>query len=212
MLKRELYISSLNDFKNRIDHYAHQTSFNILSLLDAWDIQNKKPLYRSYARSLLNISKQTSLEEWLGDLSLHASDQEAARKMQKALSEFVDPRKNPVLPDAITYSETATRNFEENWWNDIRVLAHGQFVNKDNADIALDSTTLSFIHKKQRDLESLGDYLIMRHRESIFEAGMEGIAVCGELPFKWQTDFEFPMFGGGRGIRRMKLMKETFLL
>ena len=48
----------------------------------------------------------------------------------------------------------------------------------------------------QRDLESLGDYLIKRHRQAIVEAGMEGEAVCGELPFHWQTDFDFSLFGG----------------
>ncbi len=35
-----------------------------------------------------------------------------------------------------------------------------------------------------------------RHRKSIAAAGMEGIALCGELPFKWQTDFDFSLFGG----------------
>jgi hypothetical protein len=212
LLKRELYLSALNDFKNGNDHYAHQTSLNILSLLDAWHMQNENPLQRSYARRLLNISKQKSLEQWLDELAVHSTTQEAGIKMQRALSEIIESQKIPVLPEAITYSETATRRFEENWWNDIRYLAHGQFINKDNADMALDSTTLAFIQKQQRDLESLGDYFIMRHRREIADAGMEGIAICGELPFKWRTDFEFPMFGGWKGNQKDETYERNILV
>ena len=100
------------------------------------------------------------------------------------------------LPEAITYSETANRRFEENWWNDIKTLAHGRFIHKDNADIMQDEVTISQVQRRNRDLESLGDYLMERHRKSIADAGMEGIALCGELPFHWQTDFDFSMFGG----------------
>ena len=93
LLRRELYLSALNDFKNGSDHYAHQTSMNILSLLDAWHMQNEKPLQRSYARRLLNISKQKSLEQWLDELTVHSATQEAGIKMQKALSEIIESQK-----------------------------------------------------------------------------------------------------------------------
>ncbi len=212
LLRRELYLSALNDFKNRNDHYAHQTSMNILSLLDAWHMQNKKPLSRSYARKLLNISKQKNLEQWLDEMAVHSTTQEAGTKMQKALSEIIESQKIPVFPEAITYSETATRRFEENWWNDIRCLAHDQFINKDNADIAQDNITLTFIQKQQRDLESLGDYFITRHRRAIADAGMEGIAICGELPFKWQTDFEFPMYGGWKNNQKDETYERNILM
>jgi hypothetical protein len=185
---------------------------NIFSLLDAWHMQNEKPLQRSYARRLLNISKQKSLEQWLNELTVHSATQEAGIKMQKALSEIIESQMTPVLPEAITYSETATRRFEENWWNDIRYLAHGQFINKDNADIALDSTTLALIQKQQRDLESLGDYFIMRHRRVIADAGMEGIAICGELPFKWHTDFEYSMFGGWKNNQKDETYERNILV
>ncbi len=212
LLRRELYLSALNDFKNGNDHYAHQTSLNILSLLDAWNLQNKKPLLESYAHKLINISKQKSLEQWLKELSVHSTDHEAVKKMQNALSEIIESKETNILPEPITYPETATRRFEENWWNDVRFLAHGQFINKDNADIAQDSTTLAFIQKQQRDLESLGGYLIARHCKAITDAGMEGIAICGELPFKWQTDFEFPVFGGWKGNQGNETYERNILI
>ena len=47
-----------------------------------------------------------------------------------------------------------------------------------------------------RDLHKLGDYLINKHREAIVAAGMDGKAEVGEMPFHWETDFEFIEFGG----------------
>ncbi|MEI8078250.1 MAG: M28 family peptidase, partial [bacterium] len=101
------------------------------------------------------------------------------------------------LPAPITYEATATRAFEEALWNDIRFLSHGHYVNKDNADMTQDAATLARQHgHHRRDLEPLGDYLLSRHRQAITEAGLDGRAVCGDLPFRWQTDFKFDIFGG----------------
>ena len=212
LLKRELYLSSLHDFKNENDHYTHQTSLNLLSLLDAWDMQKNRPLAGSYARKILNISKHKSIDQWLDELTVHSTTPQAAIRMRRALSEIIEPSHTEVLPAAITFNETATRRFEENWWNDIRYLAHGRFINKDNADVALDSETLKHAGKKERDLESLGDYFIERHRKAITDAGMEGIALCGELPFKWQTDFEFSVYGGWNGNQQDETYERNILV
>jgi len=52
----------------------------------------------------------------------------------------------------------------------------------------------------------------MRHRESIESAGMEGIAICGELPFKWQTDFEFSVFGGWKRNQEDEIHERNILV
>ncbi len=196
MLRRDLYMSALHDFNAGNDYYIHQTPMNILSLLDTWEMQDKNPLLRSYALRLMNISRHKSIEKWLDELDLHCPDPQKAGKMRQALEKIIKSAQPEYLPEPITYSDTATRQFEVNWWNDIRFLAHGEFVHKDNADIFQDTATLSMVHKQHRDLGKLGDYLIDRHKKAISEAGMEGKAICGELPFKWKTDFEFQDFGG----------------
>lgn len=196
LLRRGLYLSALLDFNTGNDHYAHQTSMNILSLLDSRQMPERRPLTRSYARSLLNISNNKTLEQWLDELSKSGNTPESGRRMCEALEKMIEPQQTDDLPEAITYSETANRRFEEDWWNDIRFLAHGRFIYKDNADIMQDEATLSQVQHRNRDLDSLGDYLMERHRKSIADAVMEGIALCGELPFQWQTDFDFSMFGG----------------
>lgn len=196
LLRREPYLLAISDFRNANNHYVYTTTMNIIALFDAWYYMDKKPLQRSFARSLLNISKSKTLEQFFEEFDVHASSKESAFRMRQMISEIIEPEQPVTAPENVTYSVTASRAFEENWWNDIKFLAHGQYINKDNADVALDPVSLSVVKKQQRDLESLGDYLIDRHRKAIKEAGMEGKAFCGETPFKWKTDFEYPNYGG----------------
>jgi hypothetical protein len=97
---------------------------------------------------------------------------------------------------AITYGQTATRSFEVAWWNDIFALSRGGFVNKENADCVHDVATLALLTHRHRDLEQLGDYLLSRHKCMINATQMENKALCGELIFGWNTDFDFSGFGG----------------
>ncbi|MGA2405925.1 MAG: M28 family peptidase [Bacteroidales bacterium] len=202
MQKREFYLSALNDFNTHNDHYAHQTSFNIISLLESWEMQSRKPLKRSFAQNLLNISKYKTIEEWFDELKIRVTAPEKAVEMQTALEKIIEQQYDLTLPEPLTYNETATRRFEENWWNDIKFLAQGEFVYKDNADIMLDEATLSLVLKKHRDLESLGNYFISRYRKVIADTDMKGKAMVGELPFKWKTLFDFLQYGGWLGNQK----------
>ena len=153
MQKRELYISALHDFTALGDHYEHQTSLNIISLFESWEMQEKKLLKRSFAQNLLNIAKHKTLEEWFGELNTHNDVSLKEGIMRKALEEIIEDQYDSTLPEPLTFTETSTRNFEENWWNDIRFLAQGEFIYKDNADIMHDDTTLALVKKQHRDLE-----------------------------------------------------------
>jgi hypothetical protein len=212
MLKRELYLSALHDFNSHNDHYAHQTSHNIISLLESWEKQNRKPLTRSYAHKLLNISKHKTIDEWLESLDTHAISPEKSVRMRKALDKIINPVADTSLPESMTYAETATRKFEEAWWHDIEFLAHGEFMYKDNADIMLDETTLARVQRKTRDIEYLGDYFLGRYRKSVADESMEGKALVGELPFKWNTLFDFPQYGGWIGNQKDNIYERNILL
>jgi hypothetical protein len=212
MQKREQYLSALNDFNTRHDHFAHQTSLNILSLFESWEAQHRKPLTRSYAFSLLNTSKHNSIEHWLSDLDIRATTMEKYSGMRLTIEKIIEPQDDSVLPVAITYIETATRRFEESWWNDIKFLSQGEFIYKDNADIVLDETTLSMVRKQKRDLEALGDYLIRRYHKEIVEASMVGNAMVGELPFKWNTLFDFQLYGGWIGNQTGTIHERNILM
>ncbi len=197
--KREIYLSALRDFTNGHDTYWRQTAMNILSLLEGSRVQGGKALSRPLAHRLLSLSKRETLEGFLDDLAIHASDPKAAPRMRSYLEGIIEPDDPQSFPPPLTFPHTATREFEEAWWNDIGHLSHGDFIYKDNADIATDRATRSLVEGEKRDIEVLGDYLMARHRQAIAKAGMDGVALCGELPFKWQTDFEYSLYGGWVG-------------
>jgi hypothetical protein len=212
MQKRELYISALHDFTALGDHYEHQTSLNIISLFESWEMQEKKLLKRSFAQNLLNIAKHKTLEDWFEELNTHNAVSLKEGIMRKALDEIIEKQYDWALPEPITFTETSTRKFEENWWNDIRFLAQGEFIYKDNADIMHDDTTLALVRKEQRDLEQLGDYLTGRYRKVIREEGMEAKALVGELPFRWETLFDFTLYGGWLGNQNGEIHERNLLV
>jgi hypothetical protein len=194
LLRRDEYLATLHELDSAHDHYRHQTPLNVLSTLDArrW---TGRPLARSFARHLLRVARHLSLEDWLGSLPERASSPAEGRRIREKLASLLDSSE-PALPAPITYERTATRAFEETWWNDVATLSRGRYVTTDNADCVLDPVTQSNLTHHHRDLEALGDYLIGRHQKAIADAGMQGRALCGEVPFQWKTDFNFPLLGG----------------
>ncbi|MGD0709690.1 MAG: M28 family peptidase [Bacteroidales bacterium] len=196
ILKRETYLSALKDFTNVRDSYAHQTSLNIINLMEQKAIFGEKLIPRDFARNILRLAKHETLEQWLSCLSERACEAKKGQAMQKHLESLLEKEALTELPESLTYQYTATRSFEEAWWNDIFTLSHGKFINKDNADCVQDEVTREKSKHNKRDLMQLGDYLIKRHLKVIEDAGMKDIALCGELPFKWSTDFNFEAYGG----------------
>ena len=206
--RREPYLYALHNFEHLEEHYAHQTALNVLRVLDSrWLLA--KPIPRSFARQILSLPERESLESWLTSLPPRANNTKEGQAVQQEVERCLEPM-NPPVPSAslavmgspgeklmeITYDQTATRAFEEAWWNDIGTLATGDFVNKENADCVHDAATLARLSHRHRDLERLGDYLLSCHLQAIAAAGMESKAVCGEMPFRWNTDFDFSVFGG----------------
>jgi hypothetical protein len=195
LLERPAYLSALRHIDTVHDHFRHQTALNILTILDMSRLWHEPCLPRSLARQMLRMAKDERLREWLDIVRERAKQPTAERRLEREIKQRVEETDRP-LPEPITYAATATRGFEEAYWKDIMTLAHGQFVNKVNADVVQDEPTLRRIAHPGRDLHALGDYLIQRHEQAIAEAGMQGRAFVGELPFKWTTDFDLPGFGG----------------
>lgn len=209
LLRREAILAALRDIDDRREYYKHQTALNIQTLYDAFRLWGSRPLPRSFARNLLRVAENEKLSGWLSELFQKIADPNKGDKLRQEIERFIEPPAkaeasgrgtsdvpSPALPEAITFEETATRPFEESFWNDIFVLSHGVYLNKDNADCVQEPQTLSRLIHHHRDLEALGDYLLGRHRRAVAAAGMDGRAVCGEMPFHWKTDFDYPLFGG----------------
>ncbi len=214
LLCREPQLAALRAYGHLREHYGRQTPLNVLALLVAAELGGGRPLPREFARHLLRLAEDESLDAWLAALADKASDAGLGRTVRQAVERLLEPPSaSPrmaaaavsaapsAVPEALTFALTATRAFEEAFWNDIAFLAHGRYVNKDNADCVQDALTQSRLAHCRRDLEALGDYLLGRHREAIRAAGLEGKALCGEIPFRWRTDFDFTLFGGWQDNR-----------
>jgi len=195
LLERPAYLSTLRHLDESHDHYRHQTALNILTILDMSERWHEPRLPRTFARQMLRMAKEERIRTWLELVRERAIHPSAEQRLVKEITQRVEEDFRP-LPKAITYDTTATRAFEEAYWQDIITLAHGRFVNKVNSDVVQDEPTKKHTAHPHRDLHAMGDYLIERHREAIAVAGMEGAAFAGELPFKWETDFDFTNYGG----------------
>ncbi|MBI5541684.1 MAG: M28 family peptidase [Bacteroidia bacterium] len=213
LLKRKSHLTAIYSLDRKHDHYHHQTAHNIITLIDKFHELGEKKLSREFARHLLQISKHESLDQWLREIAVKATNKADGEFLLKEVEKVIESKEAVnTLPESITFNKTANRKFEESWWNDINFLAHGAFINKDNADCVQDDPTLTNITHKKRDLEPLGDYLLDRHKKAISEAKMEGIALCGETPFKWDTDFSFDAFGGWRMNQEGKTYERNILV
>jgi hypothetical protein len=195
LLERPEYLSALRHLDEKRDHFRHQTALNILTILDMAALWPEPRLPRSFARQMLRMAKEERLRSWLDVVRERVTQPTAEQRLVSAIEQRIEETDRP-LPEPITYAATATRSFEEAYWNDIITLAHGKFVNKVNSDVVQDEPTKKRVKHPQRDLHALGDYLIERHQKAIADAGMEGKAFVGELPFKWETDFDFSQYGG----------------
>lgn len=195
--QRDLYLSILHNFNPVHDHYLHQTSLNLMALLETRELLGNRLLERDFARGLIRTPKNEPLEAWLASFPGRSVDPRKAKSIITFIGNILEPEKKKQYSGKnITFTETATRDYEERYWNQIHFLAHGKFINKDNADVVQDQPTLKMTSHPQRDLHKLGNYLIKQHRRAILDSGMEGSAEAGELSFYWETDFEFLNYGG----------------
>src|SRR6266571_7623616 len=87
----------------------------------------------------------------------------------------------------------------------IAALSTGAFRNKNNADSVLDPPTKALLDHAWRDLHALGDFLLTHHARAIAAAGMSHKALLGEMPFRWQSDFDLSWLGGYRGNQTGRL-------
>jgi len=210
LLNRQPHTSILKHFLSEHDKYKHLTAFNLMTLLDVKEFLELQTLEKDFARHLIRIKKDQSLEDWLGILYERTYQPGLAHRARVHVEDILKDNSTGLIP--LTYQHTATRKYEEDFWNRIFFLACGEYINKDNADVVLDHPTLGAARHRERDLHRLGDYLLQSHRQAIAESGMEGRAEAGELPFKWKTDFDFSQFGGWKANLEGKEYERNILV
>ena len=223
--RREAYLTALYNFEHLGDRYQHQTVLNILRVLDASNIWRQNKLPRSFARGMLHLQEHETLESWLISLPEKVQNtnevQNLIRKLENCLEnpatkdhkiDLLQGNNSFQRPHSLTLIQTASRTFEKAWWHDIHNLAFSSYLNKDNADCVNDPATQAQLSHHHRDLERLGNFLLSRHQKAIVNAQMERKAVCGELPFRWETDFDFSAFGGWKNNQQGKTHERNLVV
>jgi hypothetical protein len=201
LLHREPYRETLDLFQHTHDHHYRQTALNVRLLLDAWHLRGRRPLPRSLARQLLLPEAEHSLETWLGSLPARSTDpvrgQRLVEMLERCLESLPPPTGEPSAPPTgATFAWTARRSFEVNYWKKIAFLSEGRYLTKCNADYINDEPTKKVLPYLARDLDPLGDYLLSYYRRLVAKAELADKVLVGELPFRWQTDFDFPWMDG----------------
>jgi hypothetical protein len=198
LLRRELDLAAVGLTAHSNDVHPYQSAVNVRKLLDTHHLLGEKPLLRSLARRLLTLPKEQTLDDWLDSLPSRANDPDTGRWLAEELRRRLEPETGqpPQLPEALTYPRTARRSFEVAYWNHIAELAEGRYLNKNNSDCINDPTTRLMLNHQRRDLEVLGDHLLAYYTKAVAESGLTGKALVGDLPFRWQTDFNFAWMNG----------------
>jgi len=210
MMERQPHTSILKHFVSEHDRYKHLTAFNLMTLLDVWELLGMPSLEKDFARHLIRIKKDSGLSDWLDILHERTNQPGLAQRAKLFVEKIL--REDDTSVEPLTFASTATREYEEDYWKQICELACGEYVNKDNADVVLDHPTLDKTRHKERDLHKLGEHLLAKHRKAIADAGMEGLAEAGEVPFKWETDFDFTQFGGWKANQDGKEYERNILV
>ncbi len=207
LLDRAAHSAAACIFDHAEDDHPHQTALNVRKLLEAGaSFGNDLP--RAFARSTLSVPRHETLEQWLDSLPRRTHDPERGLALLNELKRLLEAdapesmrASSKRTPASLTFDFTARRPFEVKYWQTIRDLAEGRFFNKCNADCVADSPTRHLQRHHRRDLEPLGDWLLEYYRREIAACGLKGVAVAGELPFRWETDFAYDWYGGWLGNR-----------
>ena len=204
LLDRPGHRDTLDQFEHDPVH-RHVTQRNLRKLLEWRELLGKR-LTPSLARSLVSASRRLDFDEWLARLPEVAREPRRARRLVARVRESLraEPRVDPGR--AATFAATHGRGFEEAYWGHVAELSDGRFALSNNADL-IDpgaggpAPAGSAPSPRRRQLEEVVGHL-HRHYEALFQRhGMAGRAVCADLVFRWDTDFDFAWWGGWRQDR-----------
>ncbi len=201
LLQRSAYLEAIELFKEKKNE--HKTITRVMNLLAAQNLLGKRKIPRSFTRQVLMLPEGKSLDAWLESLPEIAGNTERGQRLVDQLRSLMEAKERTLpaprgrrVPASLTFDRTTLRAFEVRYWKDMAHLSAGKYINKANSDCIRDPVTQSKLKHHHRDLDALGDYLLAYYRRVIAAHGMQGKALAGDLPFRWETDFDFDWWGG----------------
>ncbi|MBL8821383.1 MAG: M28 family peptidase [Planctomycetia bacterium] len=183
---------------------------NVRKLTHAYALFGAKPLPVQFARRIMGLDREGAGKRWLAKLP---------EQVANRIREIVVPDQSPELkikagriPESLTYSNTANRSFEVDYWKTIASLAESPLINKNNADCVLDEATQQVIPYHERQLDQLGDDLLAYYQKAIKAARMTGKALAGDVPFQWRTDADYSWMGGWRKNEKTRAERNLLIM
>jgi hypothetical protein len=217
LLQRRRNLTAIELFQQT--KHQHKTITRALNLGVAQRLLGKRKLPRSFARQILMLPESKTLDGWLESLPEAAGSPERGQWLARQLKEMIEAGERPLpratgkrAPASLTFGRTARRSFEVRYWKDIAFLSAGKYLTKANSDCVLDTVTQKLLKHHHRDLDGLGDYLLRYYRQVIAGRGMQGAALVGDLPFRWETDFVFDWWGGWLKNQERRLEERNLLV
>ena len=217
LCRRNSRMEVIELFKGK--EHEQKTVTRVLNLLEAQEHLRRGKLPRSFAKQILMLPENRTLETWLESLPAAAGNEKRGRMILDQLRGVIGQKEptqtGPVqerLPVSLTFDRTAIRSFEARYWSDIVHLSHGEYINKANSDCIRDSVTQRKLRHPGRDLEALGDYLLSYYSRTIKSCKMQGKALAGDLPFRWKTDFEYDWWGGWVNDQKGRLEERDLMV
>ena len=211
ILARQPHVESLYGFSPTPGRHEHHTSIhNVRKVLESSELWGDEPLPADFARSLLTVPHEQTLEDWLRHIECSTNHAPAGSVLTTDLRRRIAPSSS--LPPSLTYHRTATRTFEAAYWRTIMRLALGAYIQKCNGDCARDPISRSLEKHHHRDLEALGDYLLDYYRRLAAKHGMDGCAIVGDSTFHWKTQFPFAWLDGWLGNQESRVEERDLLV
>ena len=190
--ERPLHRAGMRLARARRTAFGYRAAYNVTNLLDAFELRGRQRLPADLARAIIAAPKELRLSDWLAQLEQLGGAPIGGPLLVEELKQRIQPVSEGAGQEAaLTFSATANRSFETEYWRTIRALAHGRFINKENADRVSDAATGKMRRGRDRDLDALGDHLLEHYRRVL-----HGDAIVGDAPFSWRTDFDYPWSGG----------------
>jgi hypothetical protein len=202
LLDRPGHREAARSFPHEVGHARLSTTYNARKLLEMGALL-ARPLPTAFARRLLHVARDTSLDAFLDGLAARATDREGGERLVATLRRTLGPHEDPGPP--LTFDATSTRSFEESVWRTIASLAEGAFRGQENADpVAVNegrsggaaARAVALERAERRDLEALGDHLHARYHALVAKHGMTGRARVADHVLRWETDFPMPWSEG----------------
>jgi hypothetical protein len=162
---------------------------NARKLLSVCDLLDIGKLPASLARCLIDIPHSSSFGSWVDGLPEHAPVPARGQKLRELLRKAVaPPAEEDSPPPALTFAATATRSYEERYYQTIAKLCNGTLPAQNTADPVRQAALPGSVEESQCDLPAVGDFLHQRYKELIEQSGMRGKAVSANHWFRWRTE------------------------